>query len=259
MLKVITSNIRFDNPNDKEHAWPKRKNLLAECLSLNTPDILGTQEGREPQIRNLNSLLPNLSLVDQHREWIKERMYPCLFYNPKSIKVLESGDIWLSETPHIPGSKSFESTFPRLCTWVIARFLKSNLHFLAINCHLDHVQQNTRVSQIKVLCYEIQKINHQKYPILLMGDFNDAPNSITRNTLISNLFDLKDPWETLNQKEESSFHKFQGHLSQEKGGSRIDWILAHKEFIPQSISLIKECRDSLYPSDHFPVLATFKF
>ena len=79
-------------------------------------DFICTQEGRKPQLMDAESLLKDYSHAFKERSWIEERMYPCIFIS-KSWNVLGSGDRWLSETPEVPGSKSFESMFPRLMTY----------------------------------------------------------------------------------------------------------------------------------------------
>ena len=78
-LHVMTSNIRFANEHDKDHNWPNRKDIWANIVKNHDVDILGTQEGYEPQLREALSLLSKYTLIDAHRGWIKERMYPCLF------------------------------------------------------------------------------------------------------------------------------------------------------------------------------------
>ena len=50
-LCFITSNIRFDNPDDGLNAWPHRKSLLAQTLLAHSPDIIATQEGRFHQLK----------------------------------------------------------------------------------------------------------------------------------------------------------------------------------------------------------------
>jgi endonuclease/exonuclease/phosphatase family metal-dependent hydrolase len=40
---------------------------------------------------------------------------------------------------------------------------------------------------------------------------------------------------------------------------RIDWILTHKSFSCESISLEKRASHGLYPSDHFPVTTTISW
>jgi len=248
-LFIISSNIRFSTHDDAEHAWPKRKNILAQLLRSYSPLLIGTQEGRHPQLLELAELLPDYQLVDQHREWIGERMYPCLFVKRNLSQVKDSGDFWLSETPHIDGSSSFESMFPRLCTWVKIELNGSFIYIF--NTHLDHVQTSTRKAQAQVLCNEIKKINAKNLPMIILGDFNDSPDSPTRKCIISNFSDLKDDW---NQAEESSHHPFSGHNPE---GHRIDWIL-HTFSQRMELSLDKSSTNGIWPSDHFPLVGKLK-
>lgn len=250
-LKIISSNIRYENAHDGNHAWVNRLPLLQNIFTEFHPDIIATQEGREKQIKSLAELIP-LKLVDEHREWIADRMYPCLYVNEEQIKVNSSGDIWLSETPHISGSVSFKSTFPRLCTWMHINHLVNNQDYLIINTHLDHVLEETRIEQIKVLITEVQKLNKLNLPIILMGDFNDSPESQVRKKILEKL-DLKDPWIEEANPEETTHHAFLGDQAE---GVRIDWILVPQAFAVEEIKLDKRSFDNIYPSDHYPLLAT---
>ncbi|WP_127717769.1 endonuclease/exonuclease/phosphatase family protein [Halobacteriovorax sp. HLS] len=254
MFKVASANIRFDNPQDGRHDWAGRRILLSSLLNDFCADIFGTQEGREEQIKDLCSLLPNHTLVEEHREWIEERMYPCIFVNSQNIEVISSGDIWLSETPTIGGSKSFNSAFPRLCTWIKAKHKHRDFNFFYVNTHLDHVLSSTRSEQIQVLIDEVKRINDQNLPIIVTGDFNESPQEEVRDKLISQFSNLYDPWTKHGHLEETSYHKFDG-LNPE--GARIDWIIADKFFESKSIRLAKENQKGIFPSDHFPVLAEF--
>jgi len=255
-FKIISSNIRFDSPNDKEHQWKFRKPVLCNVINSYAPDLLGTQEGRKPQLKDLDEGLKNLQIVDGHRDWIKERMYPTIFINPETIMVEDSGDIWLSETPETPGSSSFKSSFPRLLTWVKGRFKKNHQHFFYVNCHLDHVKAETRIGQIKVLIKQIQKANFHHYPLILSGDFNESPQDGVRCLLISEFPNIYDPWNELGQAEVESHHKFKGKLP---NAHRIDWILVDHLFKCQAMELDKSSEKGLYPSDHFPLKAEFVY
>ncbi|ATH06662.1 hypothetical protein BIY24_01525 [Halobacteriovorax marinus] len=256
MLKVASTNIRFDNPADAPNDWAGRKSLLSELINNFAPDLLGTQEGREPQLKDLDQLLPAHTLIDGHRSWITERMYPCIFVNPLTVEVKESGDIWLSETPYDAGTKSFDSAFPRLCTWIHGVFKDTKKEFIYVNTHLDHVKSHTRRSQIQVLISEIKKINTKSLPIILTGDFNESPAEDVREVINREWTNLYDAWQFLGKEEETSFHKFDGVHDE---GSRIDWILTDRFFKTKSIEIIKEHREEIYPSDHFPVFASFTY
>lgn len=251
-LKIITSNIRFANSGDGVHDWAVRLPLLVDIYQSYGPDLLGTQEGRETQIRELDELLVDLVLLDTHRPWIDVRMYPCLYVNPKTIEVHKSGDIWLSETPDIAGSSSFASAFPRLCTWAEITLKSSGLKMMVVNTHLDHILKTTRERQIEVLISEVKKINN--YPLLIMGDFNESPLTAIKEKLMA-AFDLKDPWVEKKYPEETSHHAFLGKQAVE--GDRIDWILIPETFECSDLKLEKKSSpDGVYPSDHYPILAT---
>lgn len=248
-MKIISSNIKFKDPSDAPHTWEKRLPILSNKIESFEPDFLATQEGRFDQLKELDRSLNNLSLVSSHRDWIENRMYPCIFHNPKNTKIINSGDIWLSKTPNIPGSSSFESAFPRLCTWIEVLY-KNQTKFLIVNTHLDHIKESTRVSQIKVLIEEIIKLNTQNLPLILCGDFNDPPDGSVRKVIDELLPNLIDPWTELKTSEESSYHKFKGSFPK---GKRIDWTLVDKALSPKQTFLDKTSEDGIYPSDHFIV------
>lgn len=250
-LKIVSSNIRYENDLDGIHSWENRRPVLQKIFNELSPDILGTQEGRFLQTKSLANDL-NLKLVESHRSWIENRMYPCLYVNEKNIRINKSGDIWLSETPYIEGSTSFKSAFPRLCTWIEITHIESNLDYIILNTHLDHVLEETRIEQTNVLIRETELINNKNLPIILLGDFNDTPKSAIRKTIVEKM-KLKDPWIELALPEETTHHAFLG----DKGnGERIDWILIPENFKTESIFLEKRSFNNIYPSDHYPLIAT---
>lgn len=251
----MSFNIRFDNPHDGDHQWSHRRDPLTHLVRSYDPMILGTQEGREPQLRDLKTLLPNLEMVDKHRDWIEERMYPTLYINPDYLKVIDSFDIWLSETPDIAGSSSFDSAFPRLST-VAQVELIDRRRFIITNVHLDHVNPHTRKEQIRVLTEELSKKFGHKFPLIILGDFNEGPSFDVRSHLNKTYPWLNDPWHELKKIEEGSHHKFDGKNEKAK---RIDWVLGHNDFVSQNVIMDKSAPKGIWPSDHFPIIADFSY
>ncbi|MBT6325190.1 MAG: endonuclease/exonuclease/phosphatase family protein [Bdellovibrionales bacterium] len=252
-IKLITSNIRFSNKTDGNHCWQNRLPILSKLINDFSPLILGTQEGKQVQINEFALTLTDLTLIDKHRNWLEERMYPALFINTSFLEVIESGDIWLSATPHIAGSISFQSAFPRLCTWAKLKVKAKNQEILVCNTHLDHVYETTREQQISVLIDQLQLVNKSNLPIILMGDFNEGPNGKVRSQINSKLPNLIDPWDAV---ESGSHHKFDGN---NKNSLRIDWILIDKIFKKEKIYLEQSHENNIYPSDHFPVKCILNF
>ena len=250
-LTLISCNIRFDNPADGAHSWHHRRNLLSETLLKHSPDIIATQEGRYDQLKDFETLLKDYFLIDDHRSWIKERMYPTLFLKKDSFELLKSEDLWLSETPDVAGSRSFESAFPRLMTWASIQPKNLNKRLLIVNTHLDHVKSETREAQARVLAQEIKRIRQGQQTLAILGDFNESPQSPVQNLLKKEIPGLIDTWALFNKTEESSHHAFKGLMPE---GSRIDWILIEGESEILQCRMDKTCREGRWPSDHFPII-----
>lgn len=211
---------------------------------------MGTQEGKENQLADFQTLIPKMPMIMGHRDWIKERMYPSLFFSFEKLSVIDSGDIWLSETPNIPGSNSFNSTYPRLGTWAKLSFKKNLRPIFICNLHLDHISSEVRIKQTEVFIQETNKIFPEKYPMILMGDFNEGPNEKVYSLLKNSFSNLYDPWVENQKQEISSHHLFDGNTNK---GKRIDWILLDKRFHCNRIEAITKSYNGIYPSDHFPI------
>ncbi len=254
-LTLISANIRFNNPADGVNAWPHRKQYLADLLHGHTPDIIATQEGRSDQLQELLSLLPDFEMIAQHRSWIAERMYPTLFVRKNTFELKYSFDKWLSETPDVAGSKSFDSAFPRLMTGAVLKHKAILNPLLVVNTHFDHIKPSTRVEQARVLTSEVKKIIKPNDHLILMGDYNDSPESETRKVIETHFPHLQDAWRLFNTREETSHHGFNSEIN---AGSRIDWILVDQEAKVLDSFLDKSHRGDVYPSDHYPVIAKIK-
>lgn len=250
---VGTCNIRYA-ADDSENHWPTRLPLLAETIRKAAPKVLGTQEGWEWQLRELEAELPEHSIVDENRYWMEERMYPSLFVT-EDATVHRSGDVWLSETPDLPGSRSFGSAYPRLMCWAELSFPESP-GFICANLHLDHLSSQTRVRQIEVALDALGELAGKEIPLCLMGDFNDPPGGAVARRIIRKSpslgIHLYDPWQLLEQPESSSYH---GFGTADDSWSRIDWILLSDHFHSLSIDYERDCEPPVYPSDHYPVMA----
>ncbi|MES2528779.1 MAG: endonuclease/exonuclease/phosphatase family protein [Bdellovibrionota bacterium] len=254
-LTLVSCNIRFDNPADGPNSWPHRRLFLRDILLSHSPDIIATQEGRFHQLQDLNSLLPEYEVVDDHRAWIGERMYPTFFVKKNRFEKMKSEDIWLSETPDIAGSRSFDSAFPRLMTWMKIQPVNSQNDLWLVNTHLDHIKDETRLGQIQVLSRELKRFWNKQDSLIIMGDFNEGPDGKVRQHLVKE-FDLQDTWKLFHQKEESSHHAFQGEVP---NGNRIDWILVDKKVKVLKSEMDKSSREGKFPTDHYPVMAKISF
>ena len=80
--RMITYNIRYDNPNDGENIWENRKNKMAGLLNYYEPSFLGIQEGLLNQIEYLDQSLLAYDYIGVGREDGKQKGEFCpIFYN----------------------------------------------------------------------------------------------------------------------------------------------------------------------------------
>jgi endonuclease/exonuclease/phosphatase family metal-dependent hydrolase len=71
-ITLMSYNIRYDNPNDGENIWENRKESLVNQIRFHEPDVMGTQEGLEHQIRFLKKHLKSYTYVGIARADVKD-------------------------------------------------------------------------------------------------------------------------------------------------------------------------------------------
>jgi endonuclease/exonuclease/phosphatase family metal-dependent hydrolase len=172
--------------------------------------------------------------------------------------VIDSGDIWLSRTPEVPGSSLENHSFPRLCVWGLFYSYQKKSLLLVANMHLDHQDASLRLKQVKIFIEEFKKIEKKCSTVgmILCGDFNEAAGGAVYQALHEAFPQLRDGWlEIAKSRGKSlhgpSFHKFSYSYYD---AQRIDWI-----FLDQSFSIhdtfFDQTHDSgIFPSDHYPLI-----
>ena len=62
-IELMSYNIRLDNANDGENAWPNRKETFVNQILFYAPDVIGIQEGLEHQVSYLDTKLKTYKYV----------------------------------------------------------------------------------------------------------------------------------------------------------------------------------------------------
>ena len=253
-MKVMTFNLRFENPEDGPNSWHRRKGLVLGMIERYRPEILGTQEGRWNQLCYLrDNLVDYLLLVSSERVIDNTCQYPSLFILKDRLDLIDYGEFWLSKTPHKHRSKDWDSAYPRMFSFALLEDRDTQLRFWASVTHLDHIGKRAREEQIKMI---IRWAEEREGPIVLMGDFNDLPGSSIYQLLMDAGF--MDTWvEGGGAEGERSFthHDFSGNPAT----GRIDWICIRGDVKIRDIEIIRDSIDGRYPSDHFPYMVSFTF
>ncbi|MEV4231151.1 endonuclease/exonuclease/phosphatase family protein [Streptomyces bobili] len=252
-LDVMTYNLRF--PSTREpHSWAARRPVMRALLRAAAPDVIGTQEGEPPQLRDIQADL------GPHYDWIgtgrgggdEESM--AVFYDTRRLAPVEHAHFWLSDTPAVRGSNTWGGAHPRMVTWVRFRDLKAaGRQFCLVNTHLDHAGQYARERAAALIVERIAEFD-PGLPLLVTGDFNAAAHrSAIHDTLLGG--GLVDTWDTAERRGPAygTFHAYRGP---QPGGDRIDWVLATPGITVRRTWMDTFSLDGRYPSDHLPVCAS---
>ena len=119
-IEVVSFNIRYDNPADGPNAWSHRQQKVSSYLMQSRADFIGLQEVLPSQLAELKPKLSDYKLISRTREADegKGESSPLLFHQKRwRIDNAHQGTMWLSTQPDKPGSKSWDSSLPRICTW----------------------------------------------------------------------------------------------------------------------------------------------
>ena len=257
-IKLMTYNIRYDNPNDGENNWHNRKETLVNQILFYKPDIIGTQEGLEHQIHYINDYLSSYKYVGIARADVKEGgkgEFSAIFYNTDKYTVLINETFWLSKTPEKP-SRGWDASLNRICTYVLLKSNTSGERFWISNTHFDHMGKKAREKSAELILENINSINKENLPLFLMGDFNLIPGEFSIQLIMEQLNDSREISQQSPFGPEGTYNGFDVCKRPEK---RIDYIFVSKNKITvKKYGVLANVKDQKYPSDHFPVFIIAK-
>lgn len=260
-IKAMTFNIRYGTANDGNNSWEFRKGMVFEVIGNSKCDFIGLQEAMMFQIDEIIQNCPSYEYIGVTRnvDPTKGEASPIL-YNASKWKLLKGSTHWLSETPDIPGSKSWNSSFPRIFTWGRFQNIENKNEILIFNTHYDHRSAEARLNSSKVIIDYIFSMKNDMSTILL-GDFNALEDQDPITYLTTNqILPLKDVYRSLHEVHSEKDITFYGWKEHKPGtGKRLDYIFSTGEIQPVSSEVVQYNIEGRYPSDHLPVKAEFGY
>ncbi|MDI9383949.1 MAG: endonuclease/exonuclease/phosphatase family protein [Verrucomicrobiota bacterium] len=261
IVKVMTYNLRYATTGDGEHFWGHRRGAAEAVVKEYAPDLMGIQEGLLSQLLDLDKVLTDYDRVGVDRSGKGTDEHTVVYYRKDRFALLETETLWLSDTPKVPGSKSWGNNLPRILTWARFQEKSSGNELVMINVHLDHQSEPARQESMKMIV-DLVRERFAGQSVVLTGDFNSPGSTgavhaiaVSKDAPEQRIF--LDAWEEAAVKEgpEGTFHGFRGV----PGSARIDWILGTPQFTPLLAKTISDQYDGHWPSDHFPVFAKFRW
>ena len=254
-FSVMTLNLRFGLADDGSHAWKFRRKILPRLFDDYPSDFIGFQEVNSFQSNDLNAILSNYQSVGK-RDPAPSFWQSNIIYYRRDWELLLYEHFYLSPTPEIP-SRSRKSRWPRQCT--IGIFRKNDRYLTCINTHFDF-KASVQAQSSRYIMDRMLNLPQQT-PAVLMGDFDASPESLHFKIFTGSARKGKKPGgrafkSALKKPYSGTHHGFSGTSN----GDCIDWIFfTPKEIARVDCRIIQDHVDGAYYSDHFPVVATFRW
>ncbi len=255
-VRVMSFNIRCIALEDGLDMWFFRSEEVGDHIRRYSPEVIGFQEVKALQLRDLERMLPEYESFGRPRadgRHIGERCN--VFYKSDRFELQEHGTFWLSETPGKAGSISWKSSFPRIVTWGKLRDLETGKVFYIFNTHFDHVSRKARLESAKLLSAKAGEIAGDS-PIVVTGDFNATPESRPYQVMTEH---FRDGRKISTSDPQGPYETSRNFLPGSDPKKRIDYI-----FVSGGMEVLSyEVLDDTYgndrrPSDHMAVLARIR-
>lgn len=255
----MSFNIRYGLADDGDHHWQRRKTLALARIQAFAPDLLGLQECRDDE----QAAFVRHSLADYQFHGVPRdggddtglEMAPLLFRRDR-FELLRDGHFWLSDTPAVAGSRSWDTAFARTASWVALRERASGRELVFVNTHFDY--ELAAVNGAAQLLHDWLAGLDRTLPIIATGDFNaekasDAYRLLTARSRLADAYRAAHP--DAGGGDEITYH---GYGRAEDAGA-LDWILVSEHFRVSDATIDRSREAGRFPSDHYPVTAVLEW
>jgi endonuclease/exonuclease/phosphatase family metal-dependent hydrolase len=259
-ITVMTCNVRTPKPKDSTtgDGWESRRDFCIQTIKKRNPDIIGFQECTKQQFDDFRAAWPDFTVYSANGESpLSEDPFEVIFASPR-FKLITSAGYWISETPYIPGSRSWDnSKHPRVINWMRLVDKQSGIQFRAMNTHFDQKGQIAREHGAQMAVADA-KAFPPDFPQIFTGDLN--AEGANPAVVILKSGGWLDSYTQLHGDQDPGFtaHDFLGEkFTTGDHHGKIDWIFYRGNVKPLSSEIIRDQRNGHYPSDHYFVVAKF--
>lgn len=249
-IQLMSYNVKYANENDGENSWPLRKDYITNQIQFYEPGIFGVQEAVLEQMEYFRNNLEGYNYVGVGRDDGKTKgEFSAIFYDTISFQILRENTFWLSETPQ-KVSVGWDAAMERVCTFALFEEKSSGKKFWVFNTHFDHIGEKARKESADLILDKIAEVNSEKFPVILMGDFNLEPQAAG----ILKISEVMNDSKSISKHQFGPEGTFNGFKFMEPVTRRIDYIFTSKGNIEVlKYAVLTDSKDQKYPSDHFPV------
>lgn len=264
---IMTCNIRITGLPEDDVAgrrWEDRRGVCVDVIRARNPDIVCLQEVIYDSYAYVKEKFNDYYAfgfegpeMDPHTEGYHFIGKNVILFSRERYDMVSAGCYWLSETPVIGGSLSWNSMRARHCNWVRLADRRTGKEFRVLDLHLDHVSDEAKLRQIEMAAQEAAQYAGD-FPQIICGDFNSGYLSEVAGTLRA--AGWNEMYESIHGVGEAGFtrHSFEG-TDYSNGKSRIDFMFFRGGIEALGAEIVRDRIGGVYPSDHFFVKADFRF
>lgn len=258
-LRTLTFNLRVDRGNRDSHPWPTRRSGVKQIIRRYDAHVVGVQEGLPGMLADLDEGLDEYGWFGAPRDG-NNGEHCAIFVRTADVAVDSHDTFWLSETPTVPGSQSWDAAMPRVVTWGHLSGADWPRPLFVFNTHFDHEGERARRRSAALLLNRVEEIAGAD-PSVVLGDLNAIPGSAPYEILTdrTHKYPLRDAFTESRAPHRgpvTTFHDFDVDFSH---GMRIDYIFVRGSLVVRRHTTLTDRSDDRFPSDHFPVFAEIAF
>ena len=188
-----------------------------------------------------------------------------ILFRTARFHVAASGTFWFSDTPEVPGSKSWGNRITRIASW--ARFVdRDGSAFTHYNLHLDHESQPSREKSTALLLQRITARpvavraghRHRRLQCRRVEPRPARARGTSRSAGTPAAGAPPPPFvDTFRavHRDEKEVGTFTGFVFGQTKGDKIDYVLVQPGTTVLDAAIVRTAEGRRYPSDHFPVTA----
>lgn len=235
-FKVMSFNVRHNDSSDPQ-TITERQPLIRQIIVDNSPDVFGLQEFSDNSFETwFRGEMATLGYGEYYSTAITGTPKAIFFKNSR-FTLQSSGTVVIGTANN------------NTATWVILLDNITSKQYFISNSHWQFDSQSIRIENAQKLADAVQQYNTQGLPEIVFGDFNAIPGTTEINLLKSEL----DVVDALGDSEGG--YTFHGWTS--TGTKKLDWMTSNRAMAYTAYSVITTSYNGFWPSDHWPVTATY--